>query len=79
MVTPADDYIGLICSPRARTAILSEVFPKFTRKLKSTSPLISKGIDLFATFAVSSGGKDYRGTLLPQGGKYEIGALEYVI
>jgi hypothetical protein len=47
-------------------------------KLKSTSPLINKGLDLFTLFGVSSGGKDYMGTLLPQGGMYEVGAIEFV-
>ena len=46
-------------------------------KLKSTSPLIGKGLNMLTKFGVSSGGKDYMGTLLPQGGAYEIGAIEY--
>src|SRR5829696_4406153 len=35
-----DDYTGLRCNPKARTAILSDVLPKLTRKLRITSPAL---------------------------------------
>jgi parallel beta-helix repeat protein len=46
--------------------------PGTAYNLKSTSPAINTG-----TTISSSGGRDYRGTSVPQGGAYDIGALEY--
>ena len=46
-------------------------------KLQSSSPVKNTGLDLKATFGLSSvGSRDFWGTGLPQGGKYDIGADE---
>jgi hypothetical protein len=46
-------------------------------KLQSTSPVKNIALDLKATFGLSSvGSRDFWGTALPQGGKYDIGADE---
>lgn len=40
------------------------------------SPLINRGLDLNELFGIHPGDKDLVGSRIPQGGKYDIGALE---
>lgn len=45
-------------------------------KLKSTSPLINKGLNLKTLFAVDMGTRDFWGNALPKGSGYDVGAHE---
>jgi hypothetical protein len=45
-------------------------------KLKSTSPLINRGLNLKTLFAVDMGTRDFWGDALPRGTAYDIGADE---
>lgn len=45
-------------------------------KLKSTSPLINRGLNLKTLFAVDMGTRDFWGDALPKGTAYDIGADE---
>jgi hypothetical protein len=45
-------------------------------RLRPTSPLVDNGLNLNTLFALQLGIRDFYGTDLPHGGKYEIGAHE---
>jgi hypothetical protein len=47
-------------------------------RLTAASPLIDVGVDLARLFGVTTGGRDYFGTRLPQRLGYDIGAHELV-
>jgi hypothetical protein len=47
-------------------------------RLRASSPLIDAGLDLDGPPAGGHGGRDFRGTPLPQGPRPDIGANEYV-
>jgi hypothetical protein len=40
------------------------------------SPLLDAGLDLSGRFGIDAGGRDFAGVSLPQGGGYDIGAME---
>ncbi len=46
-------------------------------RLKSTSPMINAGLDLFARFGIKPGPHDFYGTPIPQLGVFDIGANEF--
>jgi len=46
-------------------------------KLQASSPLINTGINLYTTFGMSCGSRDFWGTTLIQGSGYEPGADEF--
>ena len=46
-------------------------------RLRGSSPLIDAGLDIRELFGIDGGGRDYYGTEIPQGKKYDIGAAEF--
>jgi hypothetical protein len=60
---------GTIGNPSALTKLLQY-------RLKASSPLINRGINLKALFGLSTGTRDFYGTGLPQRGAFDIGAHE---
>jgi hypothetical protein len=46
-------------------------------KLKPTSPLIDRGLDIKADFGIDPGPRDFYGISIPQNGKFDIGAAEF--
>jgi hypothetical protein len=46
--------------------------------LHGTSPLIDAGLDLRALFAIDPGPRDFKGTAVPQGKGYDMGANEVI-
>jgi hypothetical protein len=76
--------VGLISDPQlsdpgtggtiGNTAVLNALT---AYKLKSTSPLINKGLDLQTAFAVNPGTSDFYGNTIPLNGSFDIGAHEY--
>ena len=46
-------------------------------KLQGVSPMINAGLNLSTLFAINPGTQDFYGTALPQGGAYDVGAMEY--
>ena len=46
-------------------------------KLKNSSILINQGLDLESAFGINPGPRDFYGTKIPSGGKYDIGAHEF--
>jgi len=48
-----------------------------TYKLKQTSPLIDKGLDIKATFGIDPGPHDFYGNIIPVNVKFDVGAAEF--
>ena len=46
-------------------------------RLTSSSPLIDAGLDIESVFGIDAGNRDYYGTRIPSGGKYDVGANEF--
>lgn len=47
-------------------------------RLRSASPMINAGLDLFARFGIQPGPHDFFGTPIPQAGAFDIGANEFM-
>ena len=48
-----------------------------TYKLKQTSPLIDKGLDIKASFGIEPGPHDFYGNIIPVNVKFDVGAAEF--
>lgn len=46
-------------------------------KLTSLSPLVDAGLDIESAFGIDAGNRDYYGTRIPSGGRYDVGAHEF--
>ncbi|EGV20100.1 right-handed parallel beta-helix repeat-containing protein [Thiocapsa marina] len=60
---------GIVGNPSALTKMLQY-------RLKASSPLINRGINLKSQFGLSTGTRDFYGTQLPQRGAFDVGAHE---
>lgn len=84
--TLGDSLVGLYIDPGLQamgTCILTDP-DKMTMEnlaayvLLPTSPLIDRGLDLKKLFNMDTGTRDLTGTSIPQGNRFDVGAMEYV-